>query len=155
MEDSPLSNTFSLQVDDGTVLYLMETSKWAKFLSIMGFVFISILLLCGLAFMLTGGSFYSSSVNTDLQNLDMAGSVGVLFGVYFFVIALVYFLPCLFLYRFSSKMQLAIRTSDQVMLNRSFENLKSLFKFLGIITIIVLSIWVLALLFNILLGSIF
>jgi hypothetical protein len=155
MEDSPLSNTFSLQVDDGIARYLTEASKWGKFLSIMGFIFISIIVICGFVFMLVGNSFYSSDVNTDFQSLGLTGSVGILFGLYFFVIALIYFFPCLFLYKFSSKMQMALRTNDQVMLNSSFENLKSLLKFLGIITIIVLSIWVLMILFNTMLASIF
>ena len=156
MEDSPLSNAFSLQVDNGNVGYLIEASKWGKFLSILGFIGVSIMVLCGFVFMLTGGNFYSSEVNTDLQNLDLpSGSVGIIFAFYFFIIAVVYFFPCLFLYKFSTKMQVAIRTNDQVVLNKSFENLKSLLKFFGIITIIILSIWIIALLFSAILGSIF
>ena len=88
MEDSTLSNSFSLQVDDSVVRYLTEASKWGKFLSIMGFVFISIIVICGLVFMFTGGLVSSSTVNTDLQSLDLPGSFGVLFGLYFFVIAI-------------------------------------------------------------------
>jgi hypothetical protein len=38
MEDSPLSNAFSLQVDNGNAGYLIEASKWGKFLSILGFI---------------------------------------------------------------------------------------------------------------------
>ncbi|HEX5153455.1 MAG TPA: DUF5362 family protein [Parafilimonas sp.] len=156
MEDSTLLNTFSLQVDNGNVGYLIEASKWGKFLSILGFIGIGIMILCGFVFMLTGGSFYSSEVNTDLQNLDMpSGTVGIVLGLYLFVIALVYFFPCLFLYKFSTKMQEAIRTNDQIVLNKSFENLKSLFKFFGIVTIIVLSMWIIAVIFSTLLGSIF
>ena len=155
MEDSQLSDEFSLKIDNGNKGYLIEASKWGKFLSVLGFIVISIIVLCGLAFLLMGNSLYSSEVNTDLQSLDLSGSTGIVAGLYFFVIALVYFFPCLFLYKFSSKMQLAIKTDDQVMLNSSFENLKSLFKFLGIITIIILSIWVIAILFSAILGSMF
>lgn len=156
MEDSQLSDGFSLQVDNDNKGYLIEASKWGKFLSILGFIGIAVMVLFGFIFMLTGGNFYSSQVNTDLQNLDMpSGSVGVIFGLYFFVIALLYFFPCLFLYKFSTKMQEAIRTNDQIVLNKSFENLKSLLKFFGIITIIVLSMWIIAVIFSTLLNSIF
>ena len=156
MEDTPLLNTFSLQVDSGNISYLTEASKWGRFLSILGFIIISILVIFAFVFAFTGGDFYSSDVKTDLQNLDLpSGSVGIFFATYFFIIALLYFFPCLFLYRFSTKMQMAIRNNDQIILNKSFENLKSLLKFFGVITIIILSIWIIAIIFNIIFASIF
>ena len=51
------------------------------------------------------------------------------------------FFPCLSLFRFATKMQLALRTNDQETLNVSFENLKSCFKFMGIFTLIILAIY--------------
>ena len=68
---------------------------------------------------------------------------------------LLYFFPCLYLYNFSSKMQTAIRHNDQISLNKSFQSLKSLLKFWGILTIIMLCIWVLAIIFGVALGTMF
>ena len=155
MEDVNLTHSFNLHVDNGNIPYLIEAAKWGKFLSILGFVLITIIVICGCVFLFSGGAF-SSEVNTDFQNLDIPpGAFGIVFGIYFLIIALIYFFPCLFLYRFASKMQLALRTNDQIVLNRSFENLKSLFKFFGVVTIIILCIWVIAAIFGVVLGSIF
>jgi hypothetical protein len=155
MEDINLSHTFNLQVDNGNIPYLNEAAKWGKFLSILGFVLIIILVICGCVFLFSGGNL-ASDVNTDLPNLDLApGAFGIVFAIYFFITALIYFFPCFFMYRFAAQMQLALRTNDQIVLNRSFENLKSLFKFFGVVTIIILCIWVIAAIFGAVLGSIF
>lgn len=156
MEDINLSHTFNLQVDNGNISYLNEAAKWGKFLSILGFIVIVILLICGCIFAFSGGNFSSSDLNTELQNLDLPSStLGIIFAFYFFLIALIYFFPCLFLYRFSTKMQLAIKTNDQIVLNKSFESLKSLLKFFGIFTIVVLCIWLIVMIFGAVLGSLF
>jgi hypothetical protein len=156
MEDINLSHSFNLQVDNGNIPYLNEAAKWGKFLSILGFILITILLICGCVFAFSDGNFSSSDLNTEFQNLDLpSNALGIIFAFYFFLIALIYFFPCLFLYRFSTKMQLAIRTNDQIVLNKSFENLKSLLKFFGVITIIILSIWLIAIIFEVVLGSLF
>jgi hypothetical protein len=155
MEDINLSNTFNLQVDNGNIPYLIEAAKWGKFLSILGFIIIAILFLCGCVFLFSGGNL-ASDVNTDLPNLDLTpGAFGIVFAIYFFITAFVYFLPCFFMYRFATKMQLALRTNDQIVLNSSFENLKSLFKFFGVVTVIFLCIWVIVVVFGAVLGSIF
>jgi hypothetical protein len=66
--------------------------------------------------------------------------------VIYILIALLWFFPCLHLFHFANKMKLALTGNDQEMLNTSFKNLKACFKFMGIITIIVLSFYALALL---------
>src|SRR3954465_8694634 len=123
MEDINLSHSFNLQVDNGNIPYLNEAAKWGKFLSILGFIVITILLICACVFAFSDGDFSSSDLNTEFQNLDLpASTVGLIFAFYFFLIALIYFFPCLYLYRFSTKVQLAIKTNDQIVLNKSFES---------------------------------
>jgi hypothetical protein len=56
-----------------------------------------------------------------------------------------YFFPCLYLFNFAKKMQLALRNNDQINLNDSFRNLKSNFKYVGILTIVILSFYAIAL----------
>lgn len=156
MEDNILPNAFPLQVDNGNISYLSEAAKWGKFLSILGFIFIAIILIFGLIAGFATNTFSSSDLNSAFQDLQLsASSGGIIICIYFLAIAILYFFPCLFLYNFSAKMQIAIRHNDQISLNESFQNLKSLFKFLGILTIIILCIWVLAITFGVLLGSVF
>lgn len=134
-------NLFELQVDQQSISFLGETARWAKFLSIVGFV------LCGLmiVFAVFAGSILATIAR--LNNTDALGSTmgigGAFISVIYIVIALLYFFPCLYLFNFSTKMQLALRNNDQTNLNVAFGNLKSCFKFVGILTIIFLSFYLL------------
>ena len=141
MENS--NNLFELQVDHNGSSFLRETAKWSKFLSIVGFVMIGLLLL--------GILFSGSSMNKIFADSAYggAGSVfGTLYIVIIVVVMIVYFFPCLYLYKFATKMQLALRNNDQDTLNASFESLKSCFKYMGIFTIVILSFYALAFVFT-------
>jgi hypothetical protein len=152
MEQNITPNTFALQVDNGNIPYLAEAAKWAKFLSILGFIFCALIIIAAL---LMGTAF--SAVFSQLQSQNMAGLGavgGTVLMIYYIVIAIVYFFPCLFLFNFASKMQTSIRNNDQVYLNTSFRNIKSFFKFWGIVTIIVLCIFVIAIIFAGFIGAV-
>jgi hypothetical protein len=58
-------------------------------------------------------------------------------------LALLYFFPCLYLFRFAQKMKQALNHSDQESLITSLGNLKACFRFMGILTIVVLGIYLL------------
>lgn len=156
MQDNILSNTFSLQVDNTNTPFLTEAAKWGKFLSILGFVCNSVFVLFGLLFIFGLSSFSNSDIDTGFEGLNINPGAGfVLIGIYFIVIALLWFFPCYYLYHFSSKMQAAIKTSDQESLNKSFSSLKSVFKFFGILAIIAISLWALSIVFGLLFGLAF
>jgi hypothetical protein len=53
------------------------------------------------------------------------------------------FFPCLYLNKFSVKMKTALNSINQEDFEDSFKNLKSLFKFYGILSIILLSFYAL------------
>lgn len=129
------TNLFDLQIDDQSNSYLTETAKWAKFLSILGFIG------CGLLVILAIGM--GTFMGSMMQNSMMPGG-GFLLSILYIAMAALYFIPCLYLYRFAGSMQLALRAADAHQLQTSFRNLKSCFKFLGILTIVILSIYALA-----------
>jgi uncharacterized membrane protein (DUF485 family) len=131
-------NLFELQIDHETTGYLSETTRWAKFLSIVGFVF------CG--FMVVAALF-AGTIASKLNPLGgTMGAGGFLLTVIYLCGALLYFFPCLYLFNFSKKMQFALRNNDQINLNDSFRNLKSNFKFVGILTIVILSFYAIGIL---------
>lgn len=135
-------NLFELQLDQQSISYMGETARWAKFLSIVGFVMCGIMILFALFF----GSIISTfSKLGGADVLSGAERVGYTFGVtvVYIVIALLFFFPCLYLFNFAAKMQMALRNNDQINLNTAFGNLKSCFKFVGILTIIILSFYLL------------
>jgi hypothetical protein len=63
--------------------------------------------------------------------------------IVYLLFAVLFFFPCFYLYKFSAKMQIAIKSVNQENFDDSLMNLKSIFKFYGIMTIIFLSIYAL------------
>jgi Family of unknown function (DUF5362) len=146
MEREHISELFSLQIDPVTKSYLFETARWARFLSIVGFVLCVLIILGGLLF----GSVFSYFINAyDTNGLNPTG-LGVTMAIVYILVSVLYFFPCLFLFRFATKMKIALNGNAQEELNLSFQNLKSLFKYVGIITIIVLALYGLAFVIGIL-----
>ncbi|MCZ2397373.1 MAG: DUF5362 family protein [Chitinophagales bacterium] len=136
MQSDLISN--DLQITPAVEVYLGETAKWGRFLAIIGFVLTGLFVI--LAFTFTT---FMSSAMSDLYGPAMGPLTSGMM-VNFLIIAALMFFPSLFLLRFSSRMKEAIAEVNQGALESSFESLKSLFKFYGIITLIVLGIYLLA-----------
>ena len=136
------ANLFELQIDQSSQNYLSESARWARFLSIMGFIG------CGL--MVLGGLLFGSFISIMMKNVDpeTAAVTGGVFSSFYAASAILgavlVFFPSLYLFRFSSKMRVATNNNDQSALTDSIKNLKSFFKFLGIVTIVGLSVYALA-----------
>ena len=141
MEQSS-QNLFDLQIDHQSNSYLSEAAKWGKFLAIMGFIFCGLLIIIALFAGTMMASVMSGFGGSSSDATASAVGGGVITFVYL-VFAVIYFFPCLYLYNFSSKMQAALRANQQETLNTSFRNLKSCFKFMGILMIIMLAFWAL------------
>ena len=139
MEQTQDSSLFGLGVDPNTKTHLSEAARWAKFLSIVGFVVCGLIVLVGIFF----GSVFSSINNRYGGNsgADVSGALASVMAVFYVIVAVIYFFPCLFLYRFATKMKVALASNDQEVLNSSFQNLKIMFRYVGIIMIIVLSLY--------------
>ena len=152
-ENQNQSQIFSLTIDPVIKSHLNETARWGKFLAILGFIICGLIIIIGLFF----GTIFSSLVNRspDLsyQGNMSSGSFGALAAVFYIIIAVVYFFPCLFLYRFSTKMKTALNGNEQTDLTLAFQNLKSLFRYVGVITVIVLAIYLVLFLFAVLAGT--
>jgi hypothetical protein len=114
--------------------YLLETSKWGKFLAIVGYVGMGLLFLLGVVF-IAGFSFFSSVANV--------GFPVRIIGFIYLSISVLYYFPLNYLYRFSVQLKQGFNSIDQQTVSSGFENLKSFFKFMGIFTIVVLSIYAL------------
>ncbi len=138
MEQSTES-LFELQIDPLIARNLSETARWAKFLAIVGFV------ACGITVCIS--FFAGSAIGLSMSKMEGAAyGTGYALGatLVYILFAVIYFFPCLFLFRFATRMQTALSNNDQQVLGGSFQQLKLSFKFVGILTIIVLAIWVIA-----------
>ena len=152
-ENENQSQIFSLTIDPVIKSHLSETARWGKFLSILGFVICGLIVLVGLFF----GTLFSSLVSRSEVSYEgniSTGSFGAMAAVMYIIVAVVYFFPCLFLYRFSTKMKTALNGNEQIDLTLAFQNLKSLFRYVGVITVILLAIYLIVILFA-LLGAAF
>jgi hypothetical protein len=147
MEENFTPDVLSLQVDAGNTPYLTEAAKWAKFLAIVGFVICAISLLAVIFF---GATLTSSISELDSEAASPSGVQNVILVFYVAIIVILYFFPLLYLYNFGSKLNTAIKHNDQVSLNTSFRNLKSCFKYLGILTIIVMCVYAIGIIFAVL-----
>jgi hypothetical protein len=135
MESNQNLLSSELQIDSIAHAHLSETARWCNFLSIVGFVLSGILAIVALFMGAIMGKFTNNSYGSSEASFAGAGFITVIYLVF----AALYFFMSLFLYRFASKMKIALNTIDQENLNNSFLNLKNLYKLMGILTIVYLS----------------
>ena len=148
MMKSPLTQLEQLVLTSKAKSFLREISKWTFFFAILGFINIALFLLAAIVMML--------GVSTTL---DLVGqqqgipNLGLMLGAFYIVIAFLMTFPVWYLFKFSRKMKEALASKNDDTLADAFENLKSHFKFIGVLTIIVISLYVLVFVFSILAGS--
>ncbi|GHV03072.1 hypothetical protein FACS1894159_12000 [Bacteroidia bacterium] len=140
-----------LVITDQAKSYLFETAKWAKFLAIMGFIGLGLMVLFGLLFFIASSSAMAMMATSSLGGA-LGGMIFIIYGILMIVLAAIYIYPVYCLYRFSTRSQLAVISDDSLTMTESLGWLKKYYKFVGIMTIIVLSIYALAILFFIIGG---
>ena len=147
MDQNQSPSIFGLGVDPESKAHLAEVARWARFLAIVGFVMCGLIVLAGFF----AGSLMSSMTSRYPTGFGRAyrmnSSMSTMISVLYILFAILYFFPCLYLFRFANFMKAAIASEDQENLNKSFLNLKAMFKFVGILTIIIISLYVLAIIF--------
>jgi len=133
------SDDRKIEIGPEVLDHLNSTRKWTTFLAILGFIFLGLLLIAGLA-----TSLFLTTFNTTEANLGIPESMMILI---FIVIGAIYFFPVFFLFRFSRNIRDAIQNLDQQKLQKGFRNLRLYFTYIGIMIIVVLTIYLVALLF--------
>ena len=140
MEHNSSFDSFELQFTPVAQGFLRETAKWARFLSIVGLIFIGLYVLLALMMFAMGGAMDAASENMDgMGGMGMMGAVGgAAMGVIYLICALIYFFPILYLYRFATNTLSALDSNNTDQLTNGLENLKSHYKFMGILMCIAL-----------------
>jgi len=141
---------FGLSIDTTGRAHLAEAARWARFLAIVGFVFIALFAI----FAIAGGSYIANMFGRSNQFNEVGSgfTTGMTVGfiIYYLCIGLLVFFAYLFLYRFAVNMKMALQGNNQELLNRSFQNLKVLYRYWGILTVIGLIFFALFLLIAVL-----
>jgi len=102
---------------------------WAKFLSILGFI--------GVAFMLIG-ALSIALVGNSIMGSEVAG-----ISVVYLVFAAIYFMPMYYLFKFATHARQGLTHKSQYETDQGLIYLAAHYKFIGIMAIVLLSLYVL------------
>jgi uncharacterized membrane protein YjgN (DUF898 family) len=122
-----------------SIAYLLKAAKWGKFLAILGFILAALMIIAAIAM-----SLVLNFVQDELVPLNMPFSTKLI-SIFYIIFAGVYLIPVLFLNSFSNNALKAINLSSTEKLTASLKNLKNLFVFVGVSTIVILALYTLTL----------
>jgi uncharacterized membrane protein len=122
---------FSLKVDEAAKAHLLETMRWTKFLGIL--FIIAIILMCSvLAFVMM---IYMPGMQTPVPY----AAASVIF-MSLFMTGLNFY-PIFALLKFSTLIRSAIADSNQQQFNHALKYLKNMFRYIGVLTITLITIY--------------
>ncbi len=133
-ENQTQNENFENQLTSAAVGFLQESAKWSKFMAIIGFIGIGLMVMVSL-FMAIG---FGAIGSTNMSALPFPMSV---LSIIYVVFAAVYFFPVYYLYQYATKTSAALHSKNKQLLTDGLENLKSHHKFLGIFTLIIISLY--------------
>jgi hypothetical protein len=145
----PLDNDFhdTLSINGEIRGFLQEIAKWANFIALVGFVMIGLMA----TLMLFMGSMMGA-----LMGSEVGGAMGVLGGtgimIVWMIILAISIFPILYLYRFAQNTKAALKSNNQQALTLAFQNLKSHYKFYGMMLAILLGFYAVMLAFGLMMG---
>jgi len=114
--------------------FLRNTARWGRLLALVGFVIVGWMGVLGVC----AGKLLAS-MSLALPASGVMG--GGFFAVFYLLFTLLYFFPVFYLYKFSSRMQDRLHLKSEHLQMGSLKNLKSLLKFVGVLTIVVLGFY--------------
>ncbi|MBG7612912.1 hypothetical protein IU405_11705 [Polaribacter sp. BAL334] len=131
--NEPITLLAELKLTSEAKGYLKETANWAFFLSIIGFIGIGILVIIAL--------FASTIMGSMPQTQQLPFDMGKMVAIIYLVLAAIYLFPVYYLMQFANKMKAALSLKEDAILTESFQMLKSHYKFMGVFTIIIISLY--------------
>ena len=140
LENKPESK--KLELETNGLNHLKETRLWANFLAIAGFAFLGLALLMMVIAM-------------SASAFDLVGRYEMLVIFPMILIIAVYFFPLYYLLMFSKYSRQAILNSDTSSMTLAFKYLKQHYRFMGILVIVFLSIYLIAFLVMLSAGTLF
>lgn len=135
-----LAEVKSIEIEQEALKHLNKTRKWTMFIAIIGFIFLGlVIVLGGIA-----GTFLSV-FNEGEPGLSIPLVLAISLVVIFSCVA---FFPGLFLLRFSKQIGKAVHNLDKKELSNALRNLKYFFAYLGVLIIIIISLYLISIIFS-------
>lgn len=110
--------------------FLRAAGRWAKFLAVVGFIFLTL----GLLAVIGGGVFMADMLATP-PFFPFQLSMGYLL-VGYAVMLIIYFIPVFYLFSFASRVSRALKDQSRDYLTRAMHSLKVHYQVIGILAII-------------------
>jgi hypothetical protein len=146
-EPPPISSTpevLPVNLTANAQRYLSQTGPWVRFISIMLFIGAAFMILAGVALVLMGLAGLDSSTS-PFGSGSMPGGMAFLLGpIYVMMALLFYIVPGIFLFRYASAIKALKMTPSAPALEDALRNQKTFWRYLGIMAIVMLAIFVLA-----------
>lgn len=131
-EETMIPGTTGMIVNNGMKSDLLCAAKWTKFLCIIGCIGVAFLVVAGIAFFAVGSNF-------GLTDSPFGAGMGILY----LIMAALYVYPLIKGFQFANATKAACLTDNEAELARGFSGLRACLQFFGILTIIILIIYVL------------
>jgi uncharacterized membrane protein YqjE len=124
----------NLEVSESVKSSLDTMVYWSKFLAILGYIGVGLMVLLAIIMFVMPTSYYY--YNTSF----------VCF--FYLIIAVIYYYPASYLYKFATNTRHALNSDNQTGLNNGLSNLASNFKFVGVMAVVIMSIYALMFVFG-------
>ena len=126
----PEQQDSGLQITDTIRQYWRQSSQWGLFFSVLGFIYLGLLVISLLS---------AQSVAGFGMSLIMLLIVGV-----------IVFIPTWLMFKFSQEVKKGVEHDSTTNVQEGFSQLRRLYQFAGILTIVILSLYVIFFLFGLL-----
>ncbi len=134
MENSVPQNQLTVSSDG--ISHLASIRKWAQFLAVLGFVASGLMVIFG---------FFFGAISRTFGRSEFGGAISSIFIMILYIgFGILYFFPSMWLFKFSANLKSALETYVDTQLTEALKHLRSVFTFMGVLTIIGLAVCVLA-----------
>jgi hypothetical protein len=129
---NPFNEKESLLLESNGLAQLAETRKWTMFVSVLGFIFLALMIVL-------------PTIILSVVEMEVPISAGLSFVIPLLVMGIVYYFPIHFLYQFSAYSKKALVQKSSEMMAMAFRYLKMHYRYTGILIIVVLCLYALIL----------
>lgn len=147
----PQNEEERITLTDLAISKLDSLRKWAMFFAVLGFIFIGLGIISMISFAFFGLSetLAPMQMNSGMP-MTMLSTMNIVVTA---VLIAIYFFPILYMYRFSVRTKKAIMENSSASFEQAIKALNAHFQFVGVLTIILLSLYIFIIAIAIIFGT--
>lgn len=138
----PISHPSGNAITPGVLSALAGTKPWVRFCSIIGFIGTGFMFLAAASMLVMGGTGALNSGNSGFEAI--AGGLGIVLAIVYVVLGLLYLVPSIKLWKFGSHIANLLQSNSSDDLEAALNAQRSFWKFVSIMIIIGIVIYILA-----------